>query len=75
MAIFSQKSVDGGMAGLVTVEGDQNYDIQCLPLNTLLMAVGNRTVNYLSLDVEGAEFLVSFHTFVILSCLQFRIRG
>ena len=67
MAIFSQKSVDGGMAGLVTKEGDQTYDIQCLPLFALLMAVGNRTVNYLSLDVEGAEFLVSFHNFWILT--------
>ena len=70
MAIFSQKSVDGGMAGLVTEEGDQTYDIQCLPLYALLMAVENRTVNYLSLDVEGAEFLVSFQNFLILSCLQ-----
>ena len=63
MAIFSQKSVSGGMAGLVPEEGYETYDIQCLPLFTLLMAAGNRTVNYLSLDVEGAEFLVSLYHF------------
>jgi len=28
---------------------------QCLPLYTVLLAIGNPTVHYLSLDVEGAE--------------------
>jgi len=38
---------------------DETYDMQCFPLYSLLMAAaGNRTVNYLSLDIEGAEFLV-----------------
>jgi hypothetical protein len=32
--------------------------IQCFPLYSLLLAVGNRTLNYLSLDIEGAELQV-----------------
>ena len=60
MALFSQSSVIGGMAGLVHQQGKDTCEIQCLPLYSLLMAVGNKTVNYLSLDVEGAEFLVSY---------------
>jgi hypothetical protein len=29
--------------------------MQCFPLFSLLLAVGNPTVDYLSLDIEGAE--------------------
>ena len=29
------------------------------PLTSILLAVGNQTVNYLSLDIEGAEIQVS----------------
>jgi hypothetical protein len=32
--------------------------MQCFPLYSLLMAMGNPTVNLLVLDVEGAETLV-----------------
>ena len=32
--------------------------LQCLPLASLLLALGNPTVNYLSLDLEGAELEV-----------------
>jgi len=55
---FSQKTVQGGMAGIVMVPNDETYNMQCFPLYSLLMAAGNRTVNYLSLDIEGAEFMV-----------------
>ena len=34
-----------------------NYmEVQCFPLYSMLLAVGNPTVNLLSLDIEGAEF-------------------
>ena len=33
--------------------------IQCFPLYSLILATGNRTINYLSLDIEGAEFQVN----------------
>ena len=33
-------------------------ELQCFPLYSVLMAVGNPTVNLFSLDVEGAEFQV-----------------
>merc|ERR1719411_1888421 len=46
------------MAGLVPEKSEGAYDMQCFPLYSLLMATGNRTVNYLSLDIEGAEFQV-----------------
>ena len=32
--------------------------LQCLPLYTLIEAAGLSTVNYLSLDIEGAELSV-----------------
>jgi hypothetical protein len=32
--------------------------VQCLPLYSLLLALGKPTVNYLSLDIEGGEFQV-----------------
>jgi len=45
---------DQGMLGVLTdeVEGQQ---VLCLPLYTLLLALGNPTVHYLSLDIEGGE--------------------
>ena len=32
--------------------------LQCMPLYTILLAMGNPTVHYFSLDIEGAEFPV-----------------
>jgi hypothetical protein len=32
--------------------------IQCLPLYSLLLALDNPTVNYMSLDIEGGEFQI-----------------
>ena len=32
--------------------------LQCVPLNTLLLAMGNPTVNWFILDIEGAEYQV-----------------
>ena len=47
------------MAGIAPEASENTYDMQCFPLYSLLMAaVGNVTVNYLSLDIEGAELLV-----------------
>ena len=52
------------MFGLVPehIEEDRlagkSYDLQCFPLYTILLAVGNPTVHYLSLDIEGAEYQV-----------------
>ena len=34
------------------------FQIQCFPLYSLLLAVGNPTVNLFILDIEGAEYLV-----------------
>ena len=58
---FSTSSpVKGGMAGMVADFAENSFVTQCLPLYTLLLAVGERgrTVNYLSLDIEGVEFQV-----------------
>ena len=33
-------------------------EMQCLPLFSLLLALGNPTVDFLSLDIEGAEYQV-----------------
>ena len=54
------------MSGLVPehVNNDEvrgtSYDLQCFPLFSLLLAVGNPTINYFSLDIEGAEFKVKY---------------
>ena len=32
--------------------------MQCLPLTSIIKAMGNPTIDYLSLDIEGAEFPV-----------------
>ena len=47
------------MAGIAPEAREDTYDMQCFPLYSLLLAAaGNVTVNYLSLDIEGAELLV-----------------
>ena len=48
------------MAGIAPEDRKDTYSMQCFPLYSLLLAtVGtNTTVNYLSLDIEGAELLV-----------------
>ena len=35
-----------------------DISFQCIPLFSLLLSLGNPTVNYLSLDIEGGEFQV-----------------
>ena len=42
-------------AGLVKGPTDTSVNIQCFPLYSLLLALGNPTVHYFSLDIEGAE--------------------
>jgi len=48
------------MTGSGIVEGEvrdnSTINIQCLPLSTLILALGNPRVDFLSLDIEGAEF-------------------
>ena len=66
-SLFSRSTVKGGMSGLVPdhVEGDENFmNLQCFPLYSLMLAVGNPTINFLSLDIEGAEYLVSNANFI-----------
>ena len=46
------------MAGLVKEANKDTIQMQCFPLYTLLLALGNPTVHYFSLDIEGAEFPV-----------------
>ena len=48
------------MAGISPQETEDTYDMQCFPLYSLLRATADThtTVNYLSLDIEGAELLV-----------------
>ena len=46
------------MAGIVEDDRPGTIPLQCIPLYTLIRAVGVNTVNYLSLDIEGAELSV-----------------
>ena len=36
----------------------RTLQMQCLPLTSIILALGNPTIDYFSLDIEGAEFLV-----------------
>ena len=46
------------MPGLVPQQTATSVLEQCLPLYTLLAALGNPTVHWFILDIEGAEFQV-----------------
>jgi len=48
------------MAGIVVGNETQGetVEMQCLPLYSMILALGNPTVDFLSLDIEGAEFQV-----------------
>ena len=46
---------DKSMAGLVPEPTENSFKVQCFPLYSILLAMGNPTVHYFSLDIEGAE--------------------
>ena len=48
------------MSGIVaeTDTREDTVEMQCLPLYSMLLSLGNPTVDFLSLDIEGAEFQV-----------------
>ena len=52
-------SVKGAMGGLVKEKTETSLRFQCIPLYTLLLAIGNPTVNWFILDIEGAEYQVN----------------
>jgi len=49
---------EGSMGGIVTDKRGQTMKMQCFPLYSILQAIGNPTVNFFSLDIEGSEFEV-----------------
>ena len=49
------------MAGIVPEQTATSVLHQCIPLYTLLAALGNPTVHWFILDIEGAELQV-LHT-------------
>ena len=59
VATISDKETGAvSMAGIVPGSGQNTIKMQCMPLYSLIMAVGNPTVNWFILDIEGAEFQV-----------------
>ena len=46
------------MMGIVPEQTATSVLHQCIPLYTLLAALGNPTVHWFILDIEGAEFQV-----------------
>ena len=52
--------MDGGMYGIIPTGSaeEDTVTLQCFPLYSTLLALNNPTVNFLSLDIEGAEFQV-----------------
>ena len=59
-AVRGENNQPISMGGIVAdeVENDMVFKIQCFPLYSLLLAMGNPTVHYLILDIEGAELQV-----------------
>ena len=53
----SSKVTMSGIIGSNDTQSD-TVEMQCLPLYSLLLSLGNPTVDFLSLDIEGAEFQV-----------------
>jgi len=47
-----------GMGGIVNETTTDTIKIQCIPFYSILLALGNPTVHWISLDIEGAEFVV-----------------
>ena len=45
----------GGWAKNEVLKNAQVINVTCIPLYTILLAIGNPTVDFFSLDVEGAE--------------------
>ena len=50
------------MGGIVPEQTATSVLHQCIPLYTLLAALGNPTVHWFILDIEGAEFQVGIFT-------------
>ena len=46
------------MGGIVPEQTATSFQHQCIPLYTLLAALGNPTVHWFILDIEGAELQV-----------------
>ena len=58
---FSLSSTSSKTSSGITEGNSSQSDtvqMQCLPLYSLLLALGNPTVDFLSLDIEGAEYQV-----------------
>jgi hypothetical protein len=53
----SSKATMSGIVAESVTEGDI-VEMQCLLLYSMILALGNPTVDFLSLDIEGAEFQV-----------------
>ena len=64
------------MAGILKEKTDTSIEYQCIPLYTLLLALGNPTVNWFILDIEGAEFQVHNYSYEKILCQNhFIIQG
>ena len=50
---------NNAMAGVVKEKTSTSISYQCIPLFSMLAAIGNPTVNWFILDIEGAEFQAS----------------
>ena len=57
-ALLDQENNISAMGGIVEESGEDTMTLQCVPLYTLLLALGNPTVHWFILDIEGAEYQV-----------------
>jgi len=57
-ALVDEDGMSRSMGGIVNETGGDTFKIQCIPLYTILLALGNPTVHWISLDIEGGEFPV-----------------
>jgi len=57
-SVWREDGKKKSMGGIVHQKGEETMEIQCMPLYSILLALGNPTVHWISLDIEGAEFAV-----------------
>ena len=54
----SSEETQAGILADNATEVGEVVEMQCMPIFSLLLALGNPTVDFLSLDIEGAEYQV-----------------
>ena len=58
MRLYNQVAKIFGYLNFQTPTRSLKIKLDCVPFTSIIMALGNPTIDYLSLDIEGAEYPV-----------------